>query len=292
MAAEEKRVWTVLDLLNWTKDHFTKCTLDAPRLSAEMLLAHVLECERIDLYARFDTVATDAQRETFRDLVRRAAEHEPIAYLVGTKEFYSLSFTVTPAVLVPRPETELLVDRAISHLRGLGQPGWMWDVATGSGCIALAAASQVDNVTILATDLSEDALAVAATNAAAMELTERVTLAQGDLLTRPVTWTRDEPFDIITANLPYVGTNDPVGESVHHEPAMALYAGDDGLELIRKLIDQAPDQLVSGGMLAMEFGMGQADAVRDLIVAGGAFDEPEIADDLAGIERIAIAMRR
>ncbi len=292
MTAGDQRVWTVLDLLNWTKEHFTKCNLDAPRLSAEMLLAHVLDCERIELYARFDTPATDAQRQEFRQLVLRAADHEPIAYLVGRKEFYSLTFAVTPAVLIPRPETELLVDHAIKHLRALGRPGWMWDVATGNGCIALATASQVSDVTILATDLSADALDVAANNAASLGLADRVTLAQADLLTRPAEWTRNEPFDLITANLPYVGTDDPIGPSVHHEPAMALYAGADGLDLIRKLIDHAPEQLAAGGMLGMEFGMGQADAVRDLIVAGGGFDEPEILRDLAGIERAAIAMRR
>jgi release factor glutamine methyltransferase len=292
MAADSQRVWTVLDLLNWTRDHFEKNNLDAPRLSAEMLLAHVLDCERIDLYARFDAPATEEQRETFRDLVRRAASHEPIAYLVGRKEFYSLSFKVTPAVLVPRPETELLVDHAAEHLRKLSRPGWVWDVATGSGCIALALASQVETATILATDLSEAALAVATENADTLGLADRVTLAQADLLTRPSQWTRAEPFDVITANLPYVGTDDPVGQGVDHEPAMALYAGADGLDLIRRFISQVPDQLATGGMLAMEFGMGQADGVRDLLVATGAFDEPEILRDLAGIERVAIAMKR
>jgi len=278
-------------LLEWTKDYFARAQVDSPRLSAEMLLACVLDCERIELYARFDGVPTDRQRHAYKQLVRRAAEHEPVAYLVGGKEFYSLRFTVTPAVLVPRPETELLVSHATDHLKSLGRPGFMWDVCTGSGCVAVATARQVDDLTVLATDVSDEAVAVAAGNAADNGVNGRVLSRQADLLTRPADCGDLPAFDAITANPPYVATGDELPPAVLHEPASALLAGADGLDVIRPLAAAAPDQLADGGALILEFGCGQADAVRDLIVATGRFAEPAIIRDQQSIERVAVAVR-
>ena len=292
MGTHAEEPWTVLGLLNWTKDHFARVGLDSPRLTAEVLLAHVLDCPRIELYARFADVPPPASRSAFRDLVKRAAACEPAAYLVGYKEFYSLRIGVTPDVLVPRSETELIVTAAAGHLRTLGGARAVWDACTGSGCIAIALASQVDDVTVLATDVSPAAVAVAERNVAWHGQAGRVTCMVADLLALPQADGLPERFDVITVNPPYVAAGDEVSPAVRHEPAMALYAGPDGLDAIRKIVVQAPDVLTGAGALIMEFGHTHADAVRDLIVAGGAFAEPRILRDHQNIERTAVAVRK
>ncbi|MHC4563667.1 MAG: peptide chain release factor N(5)-glutamine methyltransferase [Planctomycetota bacterium] len=292
MSDQTSAPWTVLRLLNWTQEYFGNAHLDSPRLCAEMLLAHVLGCQRIELYARFDQVPPQEKLTEYRELVRRAAGYEPVAYLVGEKEFYSLRFRVTADVLIPRPETEILVAEAVDHLKALGRPGLMWDVCTGSGCVAVAAAKQFDNLTVLATDVSEAAVVIAAENAAAHGLGERVHCRQADLLAVPADREDLSGFDVITANPPYVADGEEVAESVRHEPVGALRAGADGLDVIRPLIAAAPEYLAAGGALILEFGCGQADAVRDLIVAAGRFDEPRILKDHQGIERTAVAVLR
>jgi release factor glutamine methyltransferase len=265
--------------------------VDDPRLCAEVLLAHVLGCPRIQLYAQFSLEPPAEKLTAYRELVKRAASHEPVAYLVGAKEFYSLKFKVTPDVLIPRPETEILVSEAIHHLRGLGRPGKVWDACTGSGCVALAVAANVKDAAVLATDLCPRALAVAAENAASLGVSDRVRLREADLLNLPADCADLSPLDVITANPPYVAKGDPVGATVRHEPALALYAGEKGLEFLRRIIAAAPGLLGGGGMLAMEFGLGHADSVRDLLVATGAFAEPKILRDHQSIERAAVARR-
>jgi release factor glutamine methyltransferase len=284
--------WTVLRLLNWTKEYFARAGLNSPRLAAEILLTHVLGCGRIDLYARFDRQPTAAQLKAYRELVARARKHEPVAYLVGRKEFYSLSLRVTPDVLVPRPETEILVDEAVAYLRALPRPGRMWDACTGSGCVAVATAARVPTVTVLATDISAAAAAVAAANAEDHGLTDRVRCRAGDLLCLPDDCGEWRQADLITANPPYVCDGDEVAEEVACEPEIAIYAGPDGLDVIRRLIADAPRFLVPGGALAMEFGLGQADMVRDLIAETDCFEEPRILLDHQELERTAVAIRR
>ena len=284
--------WTVLKLLGWMKEHFGARKVDSPRLAAEVLLAHVLGCQRIELYARYDKEPTEQQRATLRELVKRAAEHVPVAYLVGKKEFYSLAFKVTEDVLIPRPETEGVVSEALAIIERLDRPAKVWDVCTGSGCVAVAIANQALEVTVLATDVCEAALAVAAENARALDAGDRVRVARADLLALPAEGADLAPFDVVTANPPYVAEGDEVGESVKYEPRAALYAGKDGLDVIRRLVPMAAGVLASGGALVMEFGRGQADAVRELIVATGAFAEPQIRRDQAHIERIAVTMKR
>jgi len=290
--AETDQNWTVLRLINWTKDYFTKGGIEDARLASEVLLAHVLECKRIELYARFEYVPQPDQLAAFRDLVARARKHEPVAYLVGHKEFYSLEFKVTPEVLIPRPETEMLVGEAIAQLKQLSRPGRVWDVCTGSGCVAVAIASQVKDAEVLATDISPTAIEVAAENVAAHDLTGRVRCRQANLLDLPADCEEWGRLDVLTANPPYVAEGDELGDDVQHEPGVALYAGHDGLDVIRELLTQAPGMIVGGGLLAMEFSFSQADAVRELIVAGGGFDEPRILRDHQGIERIALARRK
>lgn len=290
--AENDQAWTVLRLINWTKEYFAKGGLADARLAAEVLLAHVLACQRIELYARFEYVPSPEQLATYRDLVARARGHEPVAYLVGHKEFYSLRFKVSPEVLIPRPETEMLVSEAIAHVKQLGRPGRLWDVCTGSGCVAVALASQLPDAQVLATDISPTAIEVAAENAAAHSLTGRVTCRQSNLLDIPADCEAWKQVDVLTANPPYVAEGDEVADDVRHEPRLALYAGSDGLDVIRPLLKRAPEVIAPGGILAIEFSFSQAGAVRDLIVAGKAFDEPRILRDHQGIERVAVARRK
>ena len=284
--------WTVLRLLNWTKDFFERSGVDSPWLAAEVLLAHCIGSQRIELYARFDYQPDPAQLKAYRQWVKRAGAREPVAYLVGHKEFYSLKFTVTPDVLIPRPETEMLVSEAISHLKQLGAASEVWDVCTGSGCVGIAIASQVKNASVLATDISGEAIAVAKQNAEAHSLAERVHCCVADLLTLPADAPMSGPFDVITANPPYVAEDDEVAPEVKHEPQLALIAAEGGLACIRKIVAAAASFIKPGGLLAMEFGCGQASDVRDLIVATGEFEEPRILRDHQEIERAAIAVRK
>ena len=283
--------WTVLKLLEWTKAHFEKSDVPSARLAAEVLLAHVLCCQRIELYARYDYEPSATERDRLRDLVRRAADQEPVAYLIGEKEFYSLRFRVTPDVLIPRPETEMLVDQALTYLRPLDRPALMWDVGTGSGCIAVATAKQLESLTVLATDVSDAAVAVAAENVSHHALDGRVRCRVANLLDRPADCDDLTDFDAIVANLPYVKIDEPVAASVAREPDLALRGGADGLDLIRPLIEAAPSRLRPGGMMILEFGYTHGDDVRDLICETDCFEEPEILTDCQDLERIAVTFR-
>jgi len=254
-------------------------------------LAHALGWERIDLYTRYDAQPGRQQLARFRELIRRAEAFEPVAYLLGYKEFYSLRFKVTPDVLIPRPESEALASEAIARLGGLSRPVRLWDVCTGCGCVAIAAASHLPAATVLATDISPQAVAVAAENAQAHGLSQRVRCRQADLLSLPEDCTDLEPFDAITANPPYVAEGEPVAETVKHEPALALYGGARGLDFLTRIIQDAPRHLRPGGVLIMEFGMGQADDVRDLVCDSDAFEEPTILLDHQGLERDIVAVR-
>jgi release factor glutamine methyltransferase len=283
--------WTVLRLLNWTRDYLAKAGADAPRLQAQMLLAHVLGCQRIQLYTRFDYQPTAEQLAQFRRLVARAGQDEPVAYLVGHKEFYSLDFRITPDVLVPRAETERLVSEAVDRLKQLGRPGTMWDAYTGSGCIAISAAHEVSSLRAMGTDVSEPAVGVARENAQRLGVADRVVFHVADRLNLPAEAADLTPFDVLTANPPYVRPNEGIAPAVKHEPAVALYGGADGLEFLADTIRQAPAHLRAGGLLAMEFGFGMADAVREIIAAQDAYQKPRILLDQQGIER-AVAVRR
>lgn len=292
MTDEPSAPWNVLKLLNWTKDHFAGFDVDEPRLSAEILLADALKCRRIELYTRYDYVAGDDELTAFRELVRRAAGGEPIAYLIGEKEFYSIRFRITPEVLIPRGETELLVAEAVARLKASDGPGRVWDACTGSGCVAVATAANAPRATVLATDISPQAVALAAENAAAHGLGDRVWCRQADLLTLPADCADRKTFDVITANPPYVAEGDEIAESVRHEPTAALYGGRDGLDFIRRIVAEAPDFLAPVGALIMEFGFHHADDVRDLVCATGAFGEPRIIRDRQEIERVVVAVKR
>lgn len=291
MVESTSQVWTVGRLLNWTRDWFTQNGVDQPRLSAELLLAHALQCKRIELYTQFELVPTPEQIGEFRLLVRQAGDHSPIAYLIGTKEFYALAFEVSEAVLIPRPETETLVQHAVEHLRSLGDgPRRFWDVGTGSGCIAVAMCRQLRDVTTLATDASAEALEIAARNVKRHGLDDRITLVQADGLSLPADGPAADPFDLMVSNPPYIadGELEQLDENVRrYEPHLALSAGADGLRFYRLFAEQAAEHLVSGGSLIVEVGHQQAGAVAAVMTAGGAFRHAATwRDQTCGHERV------
>lgn len=292
MNLTEQGPWTVLKLLNWTREYLQRAHLEEARLASEVLLAHVLQCKRIELYTRFDHQPSADQLAQFRELVKRAGHYEPVAYMVGEKEFYSLRFKVNPHVLVPRWETEMLVAQAVEHLKTLGRPGRAWDACTGSGCVGIAIAANVPEAVVLGSDISPEAIEVARENAAAHKLDGRVRLRVADLLTLPEDCRDLVPFDVITGNPPYVARNQMVSEVVKHEPRIAVFGGEKGLDFLGPMIRQAPPLLASGGRLILEFGFGMADDVRDLIAATGEFHEPQVLSDGQGIERCLTARRK
>lgn len=282
------RVWTVLDLLRWTTDHFASRGIDTPRLDAEVLLAYALECDRLRLYLEYEKPVEEPERAQFRELVqRRADERIPVALLTGTREFWSLSLEVTPDVLVPRPETETLVTAALERLPDAEAELRVLDVGTGSGAVALALASERPKARVVATDLSAAALAVAGRNAERLGLADRVAFAEGDLF-EPLA---GERFDLVISNPPYIGRGeaDSLAPELRHEPESALYAGADGLEVLRRLVAEASDHLEAGGVLALEIDPRQAPALQQLCTDAGLRDV-RVHRDLAGRERAVSAL--
>ncbi|MFP3937387.1 MAG: peptide chain release factor N(5)-glutamine methyltransferase [Phycisphaerae bacterium] len=291
MGEAQEKSWTILELINWTRDYLSRAGVEDARLAAEVLLAHVLGCRRIELYARFDHEPEGEKLAEYRELIRRAAKREPVAYLVGRKEFYSLSMKVTPDVLIPRPESEILVSEAMNYLRPCEQPPRMLDACTGCGCVAVATAVNAPEVTVLATDISEPAVKVAAENARLHGVADRVRCRTADLLEIPEDARDMLPLDVIAANPPYVADDEQVAETVRYEPSVALYAGKSGLEFIRRIVTDAPSLLKAGGALMLEFGFSQADDVRDIIADSEHFDEPTILRDRQDLERTAVTIR-
>jgi release factor glutamine methyltransferase len=259
-------VWTVGRLLTWTTGHLKRKGSESPRLDAEVLLAHVLRWERVKLYTHYESEVGAAERGVYRDLVRRRAEGTPVAYLVGRKEFYSLPLKVSPAVLIPRPDSEFVVVEFLAALKQ--RPDVLAvDVGTGSGCLALACAHQHKSARFLAVDSSAEALEVARANAQSLGLTDRVSFFQGDLL-EPVAALG--PFDAIIANPPYIPAGDiPALEPGvrDYEPHQALDGGPDGLRVVGRLVAQAVPLLKPGGHLIIEIGTAQEIPVRALLTA-------------------------
>jgi len=276
--------------LDWTRQHLAEKDVDQPRLCAELLLAHALGCKKIDLYTRFEHVPDQQQRAALRDLVRQAARRVPIAYLTGKKEFFSLDFEVTPAVLIPRPETELLVEEVISYCRPGNRQSWnILELGTGSGCIAVAAARYVTNARLVASDISAEALAVAGRNVERHGLADRVKLIEADGLELPAEVIPDGGFDMIVSNPPYVSTEqvellEPgVGR---YEPRVALVAGAEGLVFYRLLAGSGAKLLWPGGAVLVEVGCGQHEQVARIFAESERFELVRVRADLAGIERL------
>lgn len=280
--------WNIAKILHWSTDYFQKKSVDAPRLNAELLLGRALGLSRVQLYVQFDRPLTEAELAAFKELVQRRAAREPLAYILGEREFYSLRFEVSPAVLVPRPETEELVERGLEHLRrlNLAEPKIL-DVATGTGCIPIALLKNLPGARALAFDLSEEALALAQRNAAALGVAERAAWLRHDLF-QPWPESLRGPFDLITANPPYVAesewaTLEP--EVREREPKLALVPGPTGLEAYAALLPQLPARLAEEGLALLEIGMTQGPALLEMAKEFCTDLKARILPDLSGRDR-------
>ena len=253
---------TVLDVLQATAAYFKKRRIDSPRLNAEHLLAHVLGRKRIELYLEFERELTESELAPLRELVRRRGEGEPLQHLLGTVEFCGHTFLCDKRAMVPRPETEQLVEVLIADCGLRIADRKILDVGTGSGVIALALAKEFPEAKILGVDISEDALALARENAARFDLNDQVQFLKSNLLEDV-----DGIFDLIVANLPYVAAQDrhTLSREVLRDPEVALFAGAQGVELVRELIEQAPARLRPGGLLALEIGLGQSESLLSIL---------------------------
>jgi release factor glutamine methyltransferase len=283
--------WTIGRLLSWTTDYLKRHGSESPRLDAEVMLAHTLDWQRVELYTHFEEVVNDRARGGFRDLVRRRADGAPVAYLVGRKEFYSLPFVVSPAVLIPRPESEFVVVEFLSLIQGIETLRAV-DVGTGSGCLAIAAAHRHPGVRFVAIDISGQALDIAKLNAARHNVADRVDFRLGNIL-EPVAG--EGPFDAIISNPPYIATDEisRLERGVRdYEPPMALDGGADGLRMVARLIEDSVPLLKPGGHLILEIGTDQEKAVRTLIEAQPELQLAPTIHDHAKHPRVIRASRR
>jgi len=294
MASEQTNsdVWTVGRLLTWTTEWLASRGSESPRLDAEVLLAFVRGCQRIALYTAFDVPVNDDERARFRGLVKRRGEGEPVAYLVGSKEFFSLPFGVSPAVLIPRPETEGLVIRVLDICQAAGEKTRIVDVGTGSGAIAVTLAKRMPLAAFVATDISSAALAVARDNATRHGVADRIEFVECDLLDAPAAV---GPWNVIVSNPPYVREDefDALPRDVRqHEPRTALVSGPTGVEVVGRLAAAAAEQLVPGGWLVVEVGPSTAAAAEKVIAAQASLSLEPTLKDMAALPRIVQARRR
>ncbi len=288
------QTWTIQRLLNWVTEHFTKKGIDSPRLSAELLLSCVLAMKRIELYTQFDKAVDKQQLDRLHELVERAGQNEPIAYLTGKTEFYSLQLDVTPDCMIPRPETELLVERAIEFLRTRPGKQFVCDLCTGCGCIAIAIAKNCANADIIATDISDAALNIAAGNVEKHQLGDRIRLLCGDLFDAFVPQLDVDKFDLIVCNPPYVSAAEfeKLDKNIKdYEPKSALFAGADGLDIHRRICEKADRFLKPDAALMLEVGFTQGKAIKELLEQTGTFAEIKIKKDPNGNDRIATAVK-
>ncbi len=292
-----ERTWSIGRLLEWTREYFKTHEVEDARLCAEVLLAEALSMKRIDLYARFEAVPDADATRRFKEMVVRAARHEPVAYIVGAKEFYSLRFDVSPAVLIPRPETELLVEAAIERARrrGIGAASIL-EMGVGSGCIIVSILKHLADARGVATDVSAAALGIAAANAGRHGVSDRLRLLTCDRLRLPPDAIPDGGFDMIVSNPPYVSATGMAAlprNVAAHEPRSALTDEADGLSFYRALAEEGPPLLKPDGWMAVEMGAGQAEAVIDIMTAGGALEHAGTdRDRVQKHERVARFIRK
>ena len=270
---------TIVEVLKLSTDYLQKHGSDSPRLDAELLLAHGLGMRRLDLYLKFDRALSEVELTAYRGLVAQRAKGAPVAYLVGHKEFMGLDFEVTPEVLVPNPDTEVLVQRAVAIARESEGGFRVADVGTGSGCIAIAIAHYAPNASVWATDVSGEALSVAARNVAKHGLGARVHLERGDLM-QPLAG----EFNLVCANLPYVAAGTTLPAEVTAQPAGALYADSGGTALIERLLDEVPTRLRPGGRVLAELDPSIVQAVSQS--TGRNFAGHRVHRDMNGRERV------
>ncbi|MBP7249601.1 MAG: peptide chain release factor N(5)-glutamine methyltransferase [Selenomonas sp.] len=283
-----QELWTIGRILKWTEQYFKQKNIESPRLDAEVLLSHILGRERIYLYVHFDEPLEPAELARYREAIKQRVQRVPVAYIIGEKEFMGLTFKVTADTLVPRPDTEILVQAAVERLRARGETPRFADIGTGSGAICLSILHFLPKAQADTVDISPAARAVAEENAAALEVADRVTFHTGDLLA-PLA---GQCYDAILSNPPYIPDGDIAAlapEVRLKEPRTALAGGKDGLDFYRRLTADAPAHLKDGGFLAVEVGIDQAAPVAALAVPS--FSRTEILKDYAGIERVVIAWK-
>lgn len=286
------KIWSVMDLLDWTVGYFQQHGIPNPRLDAEVLLGHLLEKTRLQLYLHFEMPVFQEHLTPFRELIKKRIAHTPVSYLTNRKEFMSLDFYVDERVLIPRPETEQLVETIL--ITKTETPQRLLELGTGSGVIATSLALQQPEWEIVATDISEPALTVAQQNAETHACAAQIKFLSGDLFEpiEAINTNGNTRFDWIVCNPPYVKNTerDTLSPDVRdYEPEIALFAGDDGLVVIRRLIAEAPKHLAPGGKLIFEIGERQADSVRALIDAESTYCTYELFKDYAEKERIVLA---
>ncbi|QDU32159.1 Release factor glutamine methyltransferase [Poriferisphaera corsica] len=282
--------WTTSALLRWTTQHFEKKSIDHPRLSAEMLLAYVIGCERLRLYMDPDRPASELERATLRTLVERASEHEPVDYLVGHAPFFSMMFDVTRDTLIPRPSTETLVEHVIQHARVT--PGFttplIADICTGSGIIAICLAKHIKDARVIATDISAPALEVAKRNAEKHDVADRIDFRLGNLL-EPL---QGERFHYLCSNPPYIPDNewDVLDRNVkEYEPEIALRGGPDGLDFLTPLITQGRDLLYTPGQIVLEIAAAHNRSIQQLADGTNRYANTRVLPDHEALPRILIA---
>lgn len=282
----DDQAWTIGRLLSWTMEFLQQNDSRSPRLDAEILLAHVLGCQRIELYTRFEEQPAEGHLEQYRQLVRRRADGCPVAYLVEYREFYSQPFQVSADVLIPRPETEFVVIAALDQAASMTDRGplQLADVGTGSGILAICLAQQLAGSRVLAIDNSPAALAVAARNIQQHQLEEQIELVEGDLLAGI-----DRQLDIIVSNPPYVSEAEyeQLDRDVREfEPRQALLAGPSGMEVYQQLVPQAAERLSPGGWLLLETSPMLAEQLQLLLAEQGEFEDLQVTRDLANLPRV------
>jgi len=283
--------WSIKRVLAWATDDFRRRGNKSARLDAELLLGEAIGFDRIKLIVEAERPLAEAELGRYRELIKRRRNGEPIAYILGRREFFALPFRVDRRVLIPRPDTEVLVETALSGTQPRHLFGRMLDLCTGSGCVAIAFAKVRPTWRITAVDISKDAAELARENAQRAGVVHHVNVLEGDLF---ATLPEASQFELITANPPYIPSGDIPGLDVDvrdFEPRLALDGGADGLTIIRRLLEEAPRYLVSGGLIAMEVGFDQAPAVAELFEAAGFVDVAR-AKDLAGIERVVSGRQR
>ena len=293
--SQNEHQWTIIKLLRWAAPYLESREIDSPRATGEILLAHALQCERIDLYLNYDQPLNDNELQVFKSLIQRRIRREPVAYILGVKEFWSLDFEVTPDVLIPRPETECLVEAALTMLSGPSpsQPWRILDLGTGSGAVIIALASEQPRHEFYAIDRNIQAVRVAHRNARRHQLGEIIHFFAADWLAalNPKT----SAFDMIVSNPPYIPSAVIKGlqPEIHdYEPLTALDGNDDGLECYNRIIGSAHQFLKPGGAILLEIGHDQRDDVRRIAVDCGHYHNFGSREDYAGHDRIVWMHRR
>lgn len=286
---------TIIETINRSASQLSSVGITTGRLDAELLLCHTLGKDRAWLLAHIREAVDEQHRELFEQAVDRRALREPLQYILGKQEFWGLDFMVTQDVLIPRPETELIIETALTLVPNKDVRLTILDLCTGSGCIAVSLAKELASARIFASDKSEKALDVARENARRHGVADRVRFLEGDLFGSLEELDLRGRVDIMVSNPPYVpseeySTLQP--EVRDHEPRMALLAGQNGTEIHQRIIDEAPEFLRSEGALIMEMGMGQAEALEHMIRENGTFNKPDVLKDLAGIERVIVARKK